>query len=37
MAFRELHEQIPEIRATGEPAMLTSMFIHGIKRLDCEW
>jgi methyl-branched lipid omega-hydroxylase len=37
MAFRELHEQIPDIRSCGEPAMLSSMFIHGIKRLECEW
>ena len=37
MAFRELHDQTPGIRASGEPSMLTSNFIHGIKRLDCEW
>jgi cytochrome P450 len=37
MAFRELHEQMPEIRAVGEPSMLVSSFIHGIKHLDCEW
>jgi methyl-branched lipid omega-hydroxylase len=37
MAFRELHEQVPDIRSCGEPAMLSSMFIHGIKRLECEW
>jgi cytochrome P450 len=37
MAFRELHQQTPDIRASGEPAMLTSMFIHGIKRLECTW
>jgi cytochrome P450 len=37
MAFRELHEQTPDIRVDGEPDMLHSMFIHGIKRLDCTW
>lgn len=37
MAFRELHDQVPDIRSCGEPAMLSSMFIHGIKRLECEW
>ncbi|MCU0259467.1 MAG: cytochrome P450 [Ilumatobacteraceae bacterium] len=37
VAFHELHEQVPEIRATGEPAMLVSSFIHGIKRLECAW
>ena len=37
LAFRELHEQIPDIRAVGEPDMLLSPFIHGIKRLDCEF
>jgi methyl-branched lipid omega-hydroxylase len=37
MAFRELHEQVPDIRAVGEPARLVSSFIHGIKRLECAW
>ena len=37
LAFRELHEQVPDIRAVGEPDMLLSAFIHGIKRLDCEF
>ena len=37
MAFRELHQQTPEIRASGQPAMLVSNFIHGIKHLACEW
>ncbi len=37
MAFRELHEQMPEIRSVGEPSMLVSSFIHGIKHLDCAW
>jgi cytochrome P450 len=37
LAFRELHEQVPDIRAAGEPDMLLSPFIHGIKRLDCEF
>jgi len=37
MAFRELHEQVPDVRSCGEPAMLSSNFIHGIKRLECEW
>jgi len=37
MAFRELHEQVPDIRSCGEPAMLSSMFIHGIKRMPCSF
>jgi cytochrome P450 len=37
MAFRELHDQAPEIRVDGEPDMLHSMFIHGIKHLECTW
>jgi cytochrome P450 len=37
MACRERHLQGPDIRTCGAPAMLTSDFIHGIKRLDCEW
>ncbi len=37
MVFEELHTQIPDITATGEPAMLLSAFIHGIKRLPVSW
>jgi cytochrome P450 len=37
MAFRELHDQTPDIRVDGEPDMLHSMFIHGIKYLECTW
>jgi cytochrome P450 len=37
MAFRELFDQVPDIHAVGEPDMLHSPFIHGIKRLDCEF
>jgi methyl-branched lipid omega-hydroxylase len=37
MAFRELHDQVPDIRAVAEPETLQSSFIHGIKRLECEF
>ena len=37
MAFREIFEQVPDLHAVSEPDMLLSPFIHGIKRLDCEF
>lgn len=37
VAFEELHQQIPDIAVTEEPAMLWSAFIHGIKRLPVGW
>jgi cytochrome P450 len=37
LAFRELFERVPDLHAVGEPDMLLSEFIHGIKRLDCEF
>ena len=37
LAFRELFEQVPDLHAVGEPDMLLSVFIHGIKRLNCEF
>jgi cytochrome P450 len=37
VAFEELHQQIPDIAATEEPARLQSAFIHGIKRLPVAW
>jgi cytochrome P450 len=37
MAFREIFDQVPDLHAAGEPDMLHSSFIHGIKRLDCEF
>ena len=37
MAFRELFEQAPDIHAVGDPEMLHSPFIHGVKRLPCEF
>ncbi|MEO3827093.1 cytochrome P450 [Actinomadura sp. B10D3] len=33
--FRELFTRVPEIRAGGEPQMLYSNFINGIKHLPC--
>ncbi|WP_372506217.1 cytochrome P450 [Actinomadura madurae] len=33
--FRELFTRVPEIRAAGEPQMLYSNFINGIKHLPC--
>ena len=35
--FEELHNRIPDIAVTDEPAMLLSAFIHGIKRLPVSW
>ena len=35
--FEELHNRIPDIAVTEEPAMLLSAFIHGIKRLPVGW
>jgi cytochrome P450 len=32
--FRELFHRLPDIHASGEPALLSSGFIHGIKHLD---
>ena len=32
--FRELFKQIPDIKATGEPDLLQSAFIHGVKHLE---
>ncbi|MBX6766253.1 MAG: cytochrome P450, partial [Actinomadura rubrobrunea] len=33
--FRELFTRLPDIRADGEPELLLSSFINGIKRLPC--
>jgi len=33
VAFRELFTQVPTIHATGDPAVLRSSFINGVKRL----
>ena len=35
--FEELFTRLPDIQATGDPDMLQSNFIHGIKRLPCEF
>ena len=35
--FRELFSRIGDIRATGEPDLLASSFIHGIKHLPAEF
>ncbi len=35
--FEELFRWLPDIRTTGEPDYLVSAFIHGIKRLPCEF
>jgi cytochrome P450 len=35
--LRELLSRVPDIRAAGEPDYLLSSFIHGIKRLDCDF
>ena len=35
--FEELLRRLPDLEITGEPAMLQSGFIHGIKRMPCAW
>jgi cytochrome P450 len=35
--FEELLQRLPDIEITGEPDMLQSSFIHGIKRMPCAW
>lgn len=35
--FRELLQRLPDIEATGEPDLLSSAFIHGIKHLPAEF
>jgi cytochrome P450 len=35
--FEELLRELPDIRAVGEPVMLESNFIHGIKHLQAEF
>ncbi|MDZ4827903.1 MAG: cytochrome P450 [Actinomycetota bacterium] len=35
--FEELFRRLPDIEITGEPDMLQSSFIHGIKRMPCAW
>jgi len=35
--FRELFARVPDIHATGEPDLLLSAFIHGIKHLPASF
>ncbi len=35
--FDALRRRLPTMRITGEPAMLQSAFINGIKRMPCAW
>ncbi|MDP9335968.1 MAG: cytochrome P450 [Actinomycetota bacterium] len=35
--FEEVLRRLPDIEVTGEPDMLQSNFIHGIKRMPCAW
>jgi len=35
--FDELRRRLPQLEITSEPARLQSSFIHGIKRMPCEW
>lgn len=37
VVFEELHQRVPDLTATEEPARLQSAFIHGIKRLPVAW
>jgi cytochrome P450 len=33
VTFEELFQRFPDIEVTGQPAMLISSFIHGVKRM----
>jgi cytochrome P450 len=35
--FRELFRRLPDLHITGEPDRLASFFIHGFKRMSCEF
>jgi len=35
--FEELFRRLPDLEINGEPDMLQSNFIHGIKRMPCSW
>jgi cytochrome P450 len=35
--FEELFRRLPDIEVTGEPEMLLSPFIHGIKRMPASF
>ena len=35
--FREIFRRMPDLEITGAPEMLRSNFVHGIKRMPCEW
>jgi methyl-branched lipid omega-hydroxylase len=35
--FEEILRRLPDLEITGEPDMLQSSFIHGIKRMPCAW
>jgi cytochrome P450 len=37
VVFREIFRRLPDLEITGEPALLRSNFIHGIKRMPCAW
>ena len=37
VVFEELFRRLPDIEISGEPDMLQSSFIHGIKRMPCTW
>jgi len=35
--FEELFRRLPDLEISGEPDLLQSNFIHGIKRMPCRW
>ena len=35
--FEELLRRLPDLEISGEPELLQSNFIHGIKRMPCRW
>jgi len=35
--FRQIFERLPDLEITGEPERLASNFVHGIKRMPCQF
>jgi methyl-branched lipid omega-hydroxylase len=35
--FDEIRRRLPDLVVTGEPAMLSSQFVNGVKRMPCAW
>ena len=37
VAFRQIFQRLPDLRVSGDPERLASNFIHGLKRMPCEF